>query len=1125
MGWVRKLAARLVRDPSQADDLAQETLLTALHHPPAQASTERSLRAWLSRVLGNLVRMGARSELRRSAREALAARPERSEGVADVVGRASDQHLVVAAVLGLDEPYRSAILLRYFDGLSVSRIAARTECTPASVRKRLSRATSMLRARLQREFGEDRRSLAIALLNLSSGHCGLASASKFALGGVAVGTKTLAFLTCVGLALVLLWGRTWLEGREKPAELVTAPAATAEVPEVDPVAASPLRQSDPDEPESARVQLTTGCILRVHSAASRSPLEAAEVTECTPKDAAKLQSLVESCWESLGVEGATARRWLRLMTEEAIPPLPFDQNTPPFQVEEETRLGRTDEQGLFELPYTPSPEAGLVIRHVDTFPMLVPSACFQERDVGDHLEVDLAARGELLVHLIDGDGVPVEGAHVRIELDFSALQPDAPRPLLDSLTWHGPTDARGALSIPSLPAGVGLFITPFGEFSCRSQSARIDPASRRGSTHVRVWRTGSVRGIIEFEDGRPGRDLGVQFFGRFHPTFRERPKSSTDEKGAFLLEDFSAGVGRLDIGTRVTSGPHVWHEGIASLPIEIPSSGLHDLGRIVLPCLSKIEGFVWSSRVQPVTDPGPEQLILQANIYKQGRMLTWAYLLDEQLSFSFVLPEGEYELVIETKGGWENDELFRCLVSCPARDFRIDLDEAIGGFRARLPDGMPDQVAASARVYLPPTSLSQEGRMFNAHTYPTIPVRGGVLEFGLLQPGEYDVEISLGALGAAHFAAVEIEAGRMTDLGLIDPSGAEVSGVVLGPEGVPVENARVVLLAPALDQHGQGEPLRRETSSKADGSYRLALVEARQWQAYAHLGEETASALTRVDVFSGGRTSVDFHLEPPCSVRGRVTRGGEPVHGAEITWVYEQIPDLMFNLSSTLPCRTDVEGNYLLGPLLARQCRVFVRGSGIVTGLLDLSPGDEIVRDFELDPERTRLNLELPEGHGSWLNFVEVTCIDEHSPQYGFKRRGVISGEDRVDIALFPTQNLLSVTLGEWPAMHTVVNGTAVELGETVKLPVGVVELRLGAGHGERPSLNLIEVPWWGVGEEILSRWWRWSLPVVEENGTLQFLGIPDGARLMLTGRDERGRTVWRELLYEGPGPMTVDWP
>ena len=66
----------------------------------------------------------------------------------DVLARGETCQRLVAAVMALDEPYRSTVLHRYLDGLSTKQIATLDRVTELVVRKRLSRAMHQLRARL-----------------------------------------------------------------------------------------------------------------------------------------------------------------------------------------------------------------------------------------------------------------------------------------------------------------------------------------------------------------------------------------------------------------------------------------------------------------------------------------------------------------------------------------------------------------------------------------------------------------------------------------------------------------------------------------------------------------------------------------------------------------------------------------------------------------------------------------------------------------------------------------------------------------------------------------------------------------------------------------------------------------
>lgn len=108
---LRALARRLVRDEAQAEDLVQETWVRALERGPAGA---RSLWRWLSTVLRHLALQNRRLEAHRAQRERAVAH---QEAAGEHEERFSGHKELVAAIDRLAEPYRQAILLRYFDDL------------------------------------------------------------------------------------------------------------------------------------------------------------------------------------------------------------------------------------------------------------------------------------------------------------------------------------------------------------------------------------------------------------------------------------------------------------------------------------------------------------------------------------------------------------------------------------------------------------------------------------------------------------------------------------------------------------------------------------------------------------------------------------------------------------------------------------------------------------------------------------------------------------------------------------------------------------------------------------------------------------------------------------------------
>ena len=206
MDWVRRLAARLVRDPASADDLAQETWVRALEHAPRGGGITR---AWLGTVLRNLARERARLGIRRAEREERAARSERVFSTDELAAEVEIQERLTRLVLALEEPYRSTVLLRFVHDLEPAQIASRLRIPPATVRSRLKRALDVLRAQLDAEHGGDRSTWmhAAAALPLSTGVVGsTVPAPSLVLTGVVMKTWNWGLAAVLAIALGTLAG-------------------------------------------------------------------------------------------------------------------------------------------------------------------------------------------------------------------------------------------------------------------------------------------------------------------------------------------------------------------------------------------------------------------------------------------------------------------------------------------------------------------------------------------------------------------------------------------------------------------------------------------------------------------------------------------------------------------------------------------------------------------------------------------------------------------------------------------------------------------------------------------------------------------------------------------------------
>lgn len=215
--FVRRLARGLVRDADLAEDVAQETLVAAWQHPPRQPA---SLRAWMAQTARRAAGALGRSERRRHDRERSVARPEASDPALEVVSREAVLRSVTAAVLDLEEPYRTVVLLHDYEGLPHAEIAARTGALPVTVRSQLRRARIKLRERLDRELGR-RETWTLALLPFARRPAAsVGPAGSTAGAGIASAIVPVVAVTAVVLAVAL-----WTERSTGPRLATAVPHA------------------------------------------------------------------------------------------------------------------------------------------------------------------------------------------------------------------------------------------------------------------------------------------------------------------------------------------------------------------------------------------------------------------------------------------------------------------------------------------------------------------------------------------------------------------------------------------------------------------------------------------------------------------------------------------------------------------------------------------------------------------------------------------------------------------------------------------------------------------------------------------------------------------------------------
>lgn len=199
--WLRRLARALVGDPQAADDLTQEVWLAAIRRPPR---TRRSLRGWLATVLRRKALDHRRASERRARREAGGPPPRRAASAQALIAQTETHRRVTEAVLALEEPYRSALVLRYVGDHSVAEVARLLDAPVETVRTRLKRGIAKLRQGLDAEHA-GRRAWTSLLAPLARPERMLGTSAATVTGGVIVSSK----LATVAAALLVVALATW----------------------------------------------------------------------------------------------------------------------------------------------------------------------------------------------------------------------------------------------------------------------------------------------------------------------------------------------------------------------------------------------------------------------------------------------------------------------------------------------------------------------------------------------------------------------------------------------------------------------------------------------------------------------------------------------------------------------------------------------------------------------------------------------------------------------------------------------------------------------------------------------------------------------------------------------------
>ena len=543
--WLLRLARGLCSDRSLAEDLHQDAMLIAWR---ARGRVRGPWRPWLQGVLRRLSANRQREGARRAKREGAAAEAGVREAPAtdEVVARAGLHRSVVDAVMELDEPYRTAILLRYFDDLTARQIAERQGVPVETVRTRIKRGVALLRARLDREHGSRAAwtgpLLGMVELGLPGATVG---AGLMVLGSFLVmhAKFVVPLVLAAGIGLVSLW-----PGGHAVASDELAESAASGSPELVGQAAARSAAAAAADPTRDAVPAATAVVWRGRVVAE---VDGAVVPR------AHVRLLEEhQVWTELPTGGRTVRSFADLRSGPAL------------------AEARADDDGRFRV-VLPKARPCYVYVGADGFAPVVSQS--QNRVAGSVKDVgDVRLHGAVRIsgQVRDVAGAPIADLAVRLSWQGTFRDEDAWL-RFDEATGTYETDRDGRFTVPGI-GRAGRWWIDFQDPKVRLvQETRAFRTLDAGEAFLDIVADkglGELRGVVVDESGKPVAGVSVN-------SDDGRCMSTTQEDGTFTLDRRR--------GTASRFGLRVWRARFQRSEVILETEKRYEWGakdvRLVLP--------------------------------------------------------------------------------------------------------------------------------------------------------------------------------------------------------------------------------------------------------------------------------------------------------------------------------------------------------------------------------------------------------------------------------------------------------------------------------------------------------------------------------------------------------------
>ncbi|HTE53928.1 MAG TPA: sigma-70 family RNA polymerase sigma factor [Kofleriaceae bacterium] len=963
--WVRRLALALVRNPDDADELAQETWEAALSRPPRESGP---LRPWLAGVARNLARMRARSSGRRTRREESAVGPEPAPSPEELVARVEMQQQVVRRVLDLDEPFRSTLLLRYCEGCSAAEIARRQEVPAGTVRWRLKRGLDDLRRQLDDSHQGDRKRWALLLAPMSGTAIGPhspapAPAGGSTLRGIIAMKTTYKIGLVVIVALLAVLGHQYVkrDKGESPAATGAAPAPAPNQPAAMPTprvgAERVTREDDPTGALRLEGQVISSDESPVGGAIVAIDTNPPRIVTSEADGSFAFDHLIGRDYklEARADDGYAGPVHLRL-AEDTEPVIlrvgpgasvtvevrDADSGDPIAGAVVELRstlswTATTGDDGVARLKGVGG--SGFDMSLKVAAPGYAPELRRVSPSPGDdRRELMTLHRGASVSgRAVSTDGVPIAGARVL------AVSTSEPFPLAEPRRDGVITGKHGEWSVASVAPGSYRFVLAHPDYEPATTAiVVVDGATPRTGIEIRAAAGGEVRGTVTSASGVPVVAADVCVVASGSVEWRTARQAFTDADGNYVIH----GLPRRRAQVVAT------HASGASDLVDVD---LTDAARATANLTLSIDGSIDGTVVTGSGEPVPEAQVVAEPDWSgnAGERERWGVrgdqyrIADAGGRFHIGgLPAGSYRVRAARPGTSESMLWTQVGQVVPAGTTGLKLAVSSPGTvkgRVLHDDGNPPPAFTVAVGYGTPMPFATAGGHFS------IDVPGGAFNLAISGP-----------TFIRKLVAIDVEDGGSKDLGTVTVKrGRSISGRVLDASGVPVAAATV---AAGLLLTGDGQKLyidgesvgAQETRTDDQGHFLMSGFPPASITVTA--GKDGVGRSQSLSIPSGASSAeVDLVLAATGSVSGTARLDGTPLAETII------IASPANGSSSNFFVTTGPDGSFALDTL--------------TLGLYAITPiigggGDKHFRRVDIVAgQRAQVDIDITTGPGS----VEIT--------------------------------------------------------------------------------------------------------------------------------------------------------